>query len=72
MTYRRYPDTIREILRDIEDRLRRLEHEDRSVRRNSIRIGNLVLEADPRPPAAATSLKITNLDSGTVTSIPTP
>lgn len=59
------------MLRTLQDRVRKLENQRNTNAVNSIRLGNLVLEADPRS-GTPTSLKITNKSTGIVTLIATP
>lgn len=73
MSYRRDPQNIQQLIRDLDDRIRRLESGGEANHRiNQLRIGNLLIEADPRFPATPTGLKITNISTGIITLVPTP
>ncbi len=72
MSYRKGEITLLAMIRKLQEDVRLLKDQSGTTRTNSIRLGNLVIEAYPRPPATPTSLKITNKSTGVVTLIPAP
>lgn len=72
MSYRREPENVQQLIRSLEDRIKKLENDQGNHRLNQVRIGNLLIEADPRYPGTPTGLKITNKSTGIVTILPTP
>jgi hypothetical protein len=69
MSFRNEEQTLLEMIRSLQDEVKLLKSHNGNTRTNSIRLGNLVIEQDPRPPAVPTSLKITNMSTGLVTNI---
>jgi hypothetical protein len=69
MSHRKGQITLLSMIRKLQEDVRLLKDQSGTTRTNSIRLGNLVIEADPRPPGIPTSLKITNMSTGLITLI---
>jgi hypothetical protein len=68
VSYRKGEDDLLQMIRDLQDRLRRIETQTVAARRNDVRIGDLLLSFRAAPAA----LILTNMITNGVTVILTP